>query len=338
MKHAKALSLFLALATTLALAACQSSRPPVAPPEGGSQALVGVDITSRLKATVAGGSPVEITLVGSAAHIQNGLQVIFRVKRLVAREIPNLGPLTATLDPSRESTGKLASGTFPTRHEQNFFLQINSPRLGTLVSDSPVTLAATIDSSPPRATYESTSGDVAFYKQGDPGRKTVLTVQGVSSDVKPATSQAVDITSRVTAQVNNQQVSFQAVGRASHLLNGTTVIFIAKLLRVPELPEVGPLRITLNPRGQSIGTLGSERTPTEHRQNFSLLIQSDRLGTLVSDAPVTMVGQIESIPARATYKMDGRPVDFYKQGDTSKKPVLTIEAVESDVAPAGHGG
>src|SRR5262245_30908345 len=68
MKRTTYLSLSLALAAALAFGACRSTRP-VTPPEGGSQTPVGVDITSRLKATLAGGPAVEITLVGTAAHI-----------------------------------------------------------------------------------------------------------------------------------------------------------------------------------------------------------------------------------------------------------------------------
>lgn len=335
MNRTKTLSLFLALATTLALAACHP-RPDVTPPEGGSERLVGVDITSQLKGTLAGGPSQEITFVGTAAHLQRGRQVIFRVKQLVAREIPGLGPLTITLDPRRESTGTLDSPTPPATHQQNFFLQIQSQKLGTLVSTAPLTLSARIESSPPTARYESVGGEVAFFKEGDPEKRTVLTVQGVTSDVKPAASQEVEIKSRVTARLNGNPVSFQATGRAVHQLNGTSVIFTSKLLRVPDLPEVGPLTITLNPRGQSIGILASERPPTEHRQSFFLLVQSDRLGTLTSDAPVIMAARIESIPARATYKLAGGPVDFYKQGDPGKKTVLTIDGVESDVAPAGY--
>jgi hypothetical protein len=296
----------------------------------------GVEITSRLKATVAGAGPAELVLVGPAIHTQVGRLVFFNAKQLVARS-PELGPLTVTLDPRRESIGTLASESFPTEHRQSFFLQIHSERLGTLVSDAPLTLAARIGSTPPTARYESVGGDVGFYKEGDPDKRPVLTVHGVSSEVKPAVSQTVAITSRLTARVANQAVRLTVAGRAAHLLSGTSVLFIAKRL-VADRGDLGPLTVTLDPRRQSVGTLATETFPTEHRQSFFLQIHSERLGTLVSDEPVTVAARIGSTPPRATYKLAGKAVDFYRQGDSGKKPVLTIEGVESKVTPARQGG
>jgi hypothetical protein len=165
----------------------------------------GVDVTSRLRGTVVGAGQVDLTLVGPAIHTQIGQRVIFTAKQLVVLDSGNFGPLTVTLNPKRESVGTLASEKFPTEHRQDFFLRIQSERLGTLISDAPLTLTARIQSSPPTATYKSTSGDVVFFREDDPDRKPVLTVQAVTSEVKPAVSQAVDIKSRVTARVGGQQ-------------------------------------------------------------------------------------------------------------------------------------
>ncbi len=298
----------------------------------------GVDITSRLRGTVVGVGEVDLTLIGPAIHTQNGLRVIFTAKQLVLRDPGNIGPVTVTLNPKRESVGSLASEKFPTEHRQDFFLRIQNEKLGTLVSDAPLTLLARIDSSPPTATYKSTRGDVAFYREDDPNRKTVLTVQEVTSDVKPAVSQAVEITSRVTARVDNKPVSLQLAGPASHFLRRTSVIFSAKRLVAVDTGDIGPLTITLDPRGQSVGTLATEKFPTEHRQSFYLQIHSERLGTLVADDPVIVTAHIASTPPTATYKLAGKPVAFHRQDDPGKKTVLTIDGVESDVTPAATQG
>ncbi|HEX3127897.1 MAG TPA: hypothetical protein VH394_11260, partial [Thermoanaerobaculia bacterium] len=163
------LSLLL-MVVALAFVGC----PPIVPPPP-RDAPQGVAITSRLSGTVAGAGEVNLTLVGTAAHRQNGLQVIFIAKQLVLQDPGIFGPLTVTLNPGRESVGTLSSKTFPATHQQDFFLQINSEKLGTLVSDAPVTLSAQIDSSPPTATYKSTSGNVEFYRADDPGKKAVFT-------------------------------------------------------------------------------------------------------------------------------------------------------------------
>src|SRR4051794_39310061 len=55
---------------------------------------------------------------GSGAHTLNGLSVLFTFKQLTASTSP-VGPLTASLDPSRPSDGSLGSSTFPTTHKQN---------------------------------------------------------------------------------------------------------------------------------------------------------------------------------------------------------------------------
>src|SRR5215218_6081078 len=203
----------------------------------------GVDVTSRLRGTVVGAGQVELTLVGPAIHTQNGRQVIFTAKQLVVRDPGNIGPVTVTLNPERESVGTLASEKFPTEHRQNFFLRMQNEKLGTLISDAPLTLSARIDSSPPTATYKSTSGDVVFFREDDPDRRPVFTVQEVTSDVKPAVSQAVDITSRVTARVGNSQVSLRLAGPASHFLSATSVIFNAKRLVALDPGDIGPLTI-----------------------------------------------------------------------------------------------
>jgi hypothetical protein len=326
--HRSRIVFALLMVVALAFVAC---RPIVPPPT--RDAPQGVEITSRLTGTVAGAGQVNLTLVGTAAHRQNGLQVIFIAKLLVLRDPGDFGPLTATLNPGRESTGTLSSKTFPATHQQDFFLQINSEKLGTLVSDAPITLSAQIDSSPPTATYKSTSGNVEFYREGDPDKKSVLTVQEVTSDVKPAVSQAVDITSRITARVADRQVDLRLTGPAVHLTSGRNVLFISKRLVAVNPGDIGPLTLTLNPRRSSSGTLSSDTFPARHRQSFFLRVQSEKLGTLVSDDPVIVEAEIRSSPPTATYKSVSKPVDFYKQGDPGKKPMLTIETVESDVTP-----
>lgn len=157
----------------------------LAPAAGRSQTGVGVEITSQLTGTVAGAGRVELKLVGPAVHTLNGRRVIFTAKRLVAVEPGDFGPVTVTLNPGRQSVGTLASEKFPTEHRQNFFLLIRSEKLGTLVSDAPLTLSARIESSPPTATYKSDGKPVAFYKQGDSRKTPVLTIETVESDVTP---------------------------------------------------------------------------------------------------------------------------------------------------------
>lgn len=322
----------VAAAGALTLVACPPRvKVDTRPPETGA-AVEGVEITSQLSATVAGGGRANLTLVGVAAHTRTGVNVIFTAKQLVAID-PSLGPVTVTLNPAHRSTGTLESETFPTRHRQDFFLRIQNERLGTLVSDAPLTLSARIQSSPPTAKYESTSGDVAFFKEGDPARQPVLTVHGVSSEVKPAARTSVEITSRVTVAMQNRQIDLVVVGPATHIRRGTSVIFIAKRLVAQAPPiEVGPLVFTLDPQGQSLGTLGAETMPAEHLQSFALRIESERLGTLVADTPVTVAARIDRTPPTATYKLVGGPVAFHREGD--RMPVLTLEGLESDVRPA----
>ncbi|HEV8581991.1 MAG TPA: hypothetical protein VGX68_23215 [Thermoanaerobaculia bacterium] len=293
-----------------------------------------VEITSRLKATVVGGGQANLTVVGVATHTQTGLTVIFNAKQLIAVDPGDIGPLTITLNPRQKSDGTLSSAKFPAVHRQNFYLLIRSERLGTLISDAPVTLSARIESSPPNTTYKSVGGAVKFYKEGDSRKKPAFIIQQVTSDVKPAASTAVDIKSRVAATVGDKRVELQLAGTAVHVLGGRSVIFTAKRLTAVNPGDIGPLTFTLNPRRPSLGTLSSATFPARHEQNFFLQIQSERLGTLVSDAPLVVAAQIEKSPPAATYKSTGKPVQFYKQGDSGRKPVLTIETVESDVTPA----
>jgi|CXWL01.1.fsa_nt_gi hypothetical protein len=323
----------------VALAACQPRPEIEARPTATTEA---VEISSQLKASVPGVGPVDLRLVGAALHTRRGLQVIFTAKQLILVPLPNdpLGPVTAILDPDRKSLGTLSSEKYPAEHRQDFFLRIESERLGSLISSQPITVAARIASSPPTARYESVSGAVDFFRQDDPSRKTVLTVQSVVSDVQPARSQEVAITSRIATRVGGQSVSLVAVGTASHLLGGQSVIFTKKFLEARDPgPIVGPITIGLDPRRPSLGTLSSAKLPAEHRQSFYLEIRSERLGTLVADSPVVVAARIESSPPTATYKSVGSAVSFYKVGDASKKPVLVIDSVESDVTPPsqGHG-
>lgn len=335
MNRSRTLS-FLVLVVAFALVACPRRAPEVTPTGTAPAAPVGVEITSRLSATVVGGGPADLVFVGTAAHTLTGLQVRFTAKLLVLRDPGNFGPITINLNPARESLGTLSSRTFPALHKQDFFLQINSEKLGTLVSDAPLTLSAQIDNSPPTATYKSAGGNVEFYKQGDPGRKAVLTVQGVTSDVKPAASQAVDITSRVTANVGGRQANLTLRGTAVHLLSRTSVLFIAKRLVAIDPGDIGPLTFGLNLRRSSAGTLSSDTFPARHQQSFFLQVESEKLGTLVSDDPVVMEAEIQSTPPKATYRSTSGPVAFYRAGDPGKAPVLTVEKVESDVSPAAR--
>ncbi len=313
-----ALALVLALVAAPAFAATSSSQQ-------------GVQISSQVQGTIAGVGGVNIIFTGSGAHTLNGLSVLFTFKQLSAATSP-VGPLTASLDATRPSNGSLRSSTFPTVHTQNFFLVIKSSSLGTLISDTPLTLSATIQSTPPTATYKSNTGNVVFYRQGDSSKTPVFTVSSVTSDVKPAVTQTVNITSRVSATVAGSPVSLIVVGTGSHLLNGTSVLFINKLLSASASP-IGPVTVSLDSSQSSAGTLSSTSFPADHNQSFFLQIDSQNLGTLVADSPITLTARISSTPPTATYKSTSTAVSFYQKGDASKKTVLTINSVESDVSP-----
>jgi len=331
MKSSRILSL---LALVLALVAT----PAFAASTGGSN-LQGVQITSQVQGTATGVGPVNITFTGSAAHTQTGLNVLFTVKQLVAVNPGVLGPLSASLNPNRASTGTLSSTTFPTQHRQNFFLRIKSDTQGTLISDLPLTLSATIQSSPPTATYKSATGNVVFYREGDPNKQPVLTVASVTSDVKPAATQTVNISSLVTASVGSSTATIQFVGSANNLVSGKNVLFIAKQLTAVNPGPLGATTATLDSRQSSAGTLGSDTFPTTHTQSFFLQIQSQNLGTLIADAPVVLSATIQRCPPTATYKSISQPVSFYRQGDPTKQTVLTVQNVESDVTPpSGQAG
>ena len=296
----------------------------------------GVQITSDVQATV-GGAATKIIFTGLGSHTRSGVNVIFNVKQLVAATSP-LGPLTATLDPARPSDGKLGSTTFPTTHTQNFFLKIKGNSVGTLISDRPLTLSATIQSSPPTATYKSATGSVAFYKEGDPNKTTVLTVNGVTSNVKPAATQTVNVSSVVTASVGTSTTTIQFNGSANNLSSGRNVLFTAKSLTASS-SVLGPATATLNSNQTSAGTLSSDTFPTTHTQNFFLQIQSQNLGTLVSDAPIVLTATIQNCPPNAVYRLVGNPVPFYRQGDPTRQTVLTVNDVASTVTPStGQSG
>jgi hypothetical protein len=292
----------------------------------------GVQISSLVQGTVAGGGNVSITFTGSAAHILSGLNVTFTVKQLVAKTSP-LGPLTASLDPSRPSTGTLSSQTFPAVHRQNFFLQIKSNTVGTLISDQPLVLTATIQSSPPTATYKSATGNVVFYRQGDPNKQPVLTVQSVTSDVKPAATQTVNISSLATAVIGTTTSTVQFTGSANNLVSGQNVLFIAKNLTAVNPGPLGSTTLSLDSRQSSDGTLSSNTFPATHTQNFYLQINSQNMGTLVADKPVTLSATIQGCPPNATYRSISQPVAFYRQGDPTKQTVLTLQSVTSEVTP-----
>jgi hypothetical protein len=321
MERLKSLSLLVLVLALIAMPAVAAT----------SESQQGVQITSQVQGTIAGVGNVNIIFTGSGAHTLNGLSVLFTFKQLTASTSP-VGPLTASLDPSRPSDGSLGSSTFPTTHKQNFFLLIKSSTLGNQVSDAPLTLAATIRSTPPTATYKSTSGNVVFYRQGDPSKTPVFTVQGVTSDVKPAVTQTVNITSRVSATVAGSRVNLTVIGTGSHLLNGTSVLFINKLLTASASP-IGPISVSLDPSQNSAGTLSSTSFPADHTQSFFLQIDSQELGTLVADDPIVLSARIEKTPPTATYKSTSKAVSFYQKGDASKKTVLTIDGVDSDVSP-----
>jgi hypothetical protein len=325
MKRLRVLSL-----PTMVLALVLAAMPALAQPP-----LEGVSITSRVQANV-GGAVTNITFTGSGAHTRNGLNVNFTVKQLSAASSP-LGPISASLDSARPSTGTLSSSTFPAVHRQNFFLKIKTSTVGTLISDVPLTLSATIRSSPPTATYTSTSGNVAFYREGDPNKQPVLTVQSVSSDITPAASQTVNISSLVTATVGTATTTVQFTGSATDLVSGQNVLFISKQLTAANSALLGPTTATLDSRQSSDGTLASAKFPTTHTQNFFLQIQSQNLGTLVADAPIVLAATIQGCPPNATYRFNTKPVPFYRQGDPNKETVLTIQDVVSDVTPSTAG-
>ena len=113
-----------------------------------------------------------------------GTSVLFINKVLTGVNSP-IGPISVSLDSREPSVGSLASAKFPTTHTQSFFLQIDSSTLGTLVADDAVVLSANISSTPPTATYKLSGKAVSFYQKGDAGKKTMLTIQSVESDVTP---------------------------------------------------------------------------------------------------------------------------------------------------------
>jgi hypothetical protein len=326
----KSSRILILLALALALVAT-----PAVNAATGSSSQQGVQITSDVQGTV-GGAAVRIIFTGLGSHTLSGLNVIFNVKQLVAQTSP-LGPLTATLDPARPSNGTLGSTTFPTTHTQNFFLKIKGSSVGTLISDRPLTLSATIQSTPPTATYRSATGSVAFYKEGDPNKQTVLAINSVSSDVKPAATQTVNVSSVVTASIGTSTTTLQFDGTATDLLSGRNVLFTTKSLTASSA-ALGPTTATLDSNQTSAGTLSSDTFPTTHTQNFFLQIQSQNLGTLVADTPIILSAPITNCPPNATYKLVGKPVPFYRQGDPSKVTVLTIQNVVSNVTPATAQG
>jgi hypothetical protein len=298
----------------------------------------GVQIDSQVQGTLDGVGPVNIGFTGLAAHNRSGQTVIFTTKQIRADDSV-VGPISAVLDPNRQSAGTLSSPTFPATHRQNFFLRLTNRTLGTLVSDSPLTLSATIQSSPPTATYKSVTTGVVFYREGDPTRRPVLTVNSVTSNVQPAAPQTVNISSVVTANVGGQTTTVQFNGSGSNLLGGTNVLFTAKQLTAVNPGPLGPTTVTLDSRQTSSGSLGSTTFPTNHTQRFFLRIQSQNLGNLIADTPVVLSAQIQGCPPNAIYRtpLNSQPVPFYREGDPTKQTVLTVQSVESQVTPGTAG-
>jgi hypothetical protein len=320
MKHSRVLSLLVLALALVAMPAFAASE--------------GVSITSQVQGTLSSGAAVSITFTGLASHTRSGLTVIFNVKQLVASTTP-LGSLSASLDANRASTGSLSSTTFPAVHRQNFFLRIKSSTVGNLISDTPLTLTATIQSSPPTATYKSPTGtNVVFYREGDPNKQPVLTVKSVTSDVRPAATQTVNVSSFVTASIGTSTTTIQFNGSANNLASGRNVLFTAKSLTAVNPGILGPTTATLDSRESSAGTLSSDTFPTTHTQNFFLQIQSQNMGTLIADTPVILSAQIQGCPPSATYQSISQPVPFYRQGDPNKQTVLTIQGVSSNVTPS----
>jgi len=319
------LPLGLALALSVFTATLGSAQPPQ-----------GVQINSQVTGTVAGGGTVSFQVGGLGSHILSGTSVLFTAKQLSAATSP-LGPITISLNTNNRSTGTLSSTTFPAVHTQNFFLRIKSSNVGTLVSDLPIILRATINQSPPTATYKSISGNVVFYKEGDTSKTPVFTVSGVSSDVKPATTQTVNVSSFVTATVGTSTTTVQFTGSATNLASGQNVLFTGKSLTAVNPGPLGATTATLDTRQSSAGTLGSSTFPTTHTQNFFLQIQSANLGTLVADSPITLTATISGCPPTATYKSINPAVNYYRQGDPTKTTVLTVQGVSSDVTPSSQG-
>jgi hypothetical protein len=327
MKRTRILSLSLLVFTLVALPAFVAA-----------QTTQGVQIASQVQGTLDGVGAVNLTFTGLAAHNRTGLNVIFTTKQIRAESSP-VGPISASLNPNRESLGTLSSSTFPATHRQNFFLRLSNRTLGTLVSDNPLTLSATIQSSPPTATYKSINTGVVFYREGDPTRRPILTVNSVTSNVQPATAQSVNISSLVTANVAGQTTTVQFNGSGSNLLGGTNVLFTAKQLTAVNPGPLGPSTVTLDPREPSSGNLGSTAFPTSHTQRFFLRIQSQNLGTLIADTPVVLSAQIQGCPPNAIYRtpLNSQPVPFYREGDPTKQTVLTVQSVESQVTPGTAG-
>ena len=350
--HRTRISFLLVVMLVATFAFAAAAPKPMVKATAPAGSLEGVSISSLVQGTTASGSPATIRFNGLAAHTRNGQIVIFTTKRLnsVAVSPTTLGSLSATLDTSKESSGtltstgtlsslsKASSSTFPAVHRQNFFLKITGNAVGTLVSDDPITVSATIQSSPPTATYRSDSGAVVkFYREGDPSKTTMLAVTSVTSDVAPAQSQTVNITSHVTATVGGTTANVDFTGSATNLASGTNVLFINKGLTAVNPGPLGPTTISLDSRNASSGTLGSTTFPTDHKQSFFLQVNSQNLGQLVADAPVVLTATIRACPPTAVYTSVSSPVAFYRQGDPSKQTVLTIQKVSSDVTPGGTG-
>jgi len=302
-----------------------------------SSSQQGVQISSQVTGKIAGVGATTLVLTGNGAHTLNGLSVIFNFKLLTLATSP-LGSISASLDPSRPSTGSLRSTTFPTTHTQSFYLLLKTSSFGTLVSDSPLTLTATIQSTPPTATYRTGTGtSVVFYRQGDTAKQPVFTVDSVVSDVKPAATQTVNISSFVTANVGGTVSTIQFNGSAQNLVSGTSVLFINKNLTAVNPGVLGATTAVLDTRQNSSGTLGSTTFPTTHTQSFYLQIQSANMGTLVSDSPIILRSTISSCPPNATYTYATKDVPFYRQGDPTKSTVLTISDVKSDISAPTQG-
>lgn len=328
----------LAFAAMLQSLAClaQGAGPakPAQPAKTAAPRYQWLIITSQLTGKLASGGKVQLTLSSVAVYTETDLKVLFSEMYMVAENPGDLGPLTVTLNRGRQSAGTLESRRRMAEHRQDFYLRIRSEKLGTLVSRDPLTLSARIESLPPTATYKSVSKDVQFYQEDDRDHKPVLTVQQVTADMKPASQQVIRLQSRITATVAGKKVEIQALGLASYILTGRRVFFTSNSFSpVDAPPEIGVFTASLNGDRVSAGTLAAATFPTEHRQDFFLLIVSKRFDRLVNDDPLTLSATIgHSPPTGTTYKLV-KPVTFYQRGDKSRKPVLTFEAVESTVRP-----
>ncbi|HEV8702349.1 MAG TPA: hypothetical protein VGV60_13830, partial [Candidatus Polarisedimenticolia bacterium] len=100
--------------------------------------------------------------------------------------IQGIGPISVVLNNLVPSTGTIASRNFPALHHTDLNASIRSPSLSTeeLVSDVPVQLEATIDSTSPTARYNMVNATpVGFHTRSNP--TVVVTLDAFQVDTAP---------------------------------------------------------------------------------------------------------------------------------------------------------